>query len=160
MKTIELTRGKVAIVDNEDFDELRRHKWSALKTGRTWYAVRQSPAGFLYMHGVVAGTPSGSKTDHVDGDGLNNQRANLRVCTSAQNSCNQTRKRADCSSRYRGVTRRPDGKWMAQIKGDGVYAYLGLFESEHDAAGAYDVAGMARDPNYFTPNFSASWLAP
>lgn len=161
MRTIELTQGKVALVDDEDFAELSRHKWSVLKASRCWYAVRSAPTGFLYMHAVIAGTPKGSKTDHADGDGLNNRRSNLRVCSDAQNSNNQTRKRLGCSSQYRGVSlHRATGKWLAQIKDTGRYMYLGLFESERAAAGAYDAAGIARDPEYFTPNFSASWLAP
>ncbi len=52
------------------------------------------------------------------------------------------------------------GKWEARIKVDGKLKHLGRFFNEFDAAGAYDAAGIARDPEFFTPNFSASWLAP
>lgn len=163
MKTIELSRGLVALVDDADFEALNRHKWSALKACRTWYAVRESETGFAYMHRVIAVTPKGVKTDHMDGNGLNNQRANLRVCTNGQNSRNQTRKRTgrEFTSRFRGVSlHRATGKWLAQIGGHGAHKYLGLFACEIAAAGAYDAAGISRDPEFFTPNFSASWLAP
>jgi hypothetical protein len=100
------------------------------------------------------------QTDHIDGDGLNNQRHNLRSATDLQNACNQTRKRAGCASQFRGVTwHRRAEKWQAQIKIGGHLKYLGSFRDEFAAARAYDAAGIARDPDHFTPNFSASWLA-
>jgi len=163
MKTIKLSRGKEAVVDDEDFEALSRHKWSALKaTSGSWYAVRMCGGAYLYMHAIVAGTPKGkAKTDHIDGDGLNNRRGNLRICTNKQNAHNHTRKRKGCGSQYRGVSlHRATGKWLVQIRTDGIGRYVGLFESEIDAAGAYDAAGFARDPEHFTPNFSASWLSP
>jgi hypothetical protein len=113
------------------------------------------------MHSVVAGTPDGMTTDHINGDGLDNRRCNLRVCTWSQNRRNQTRKMEGCTSRFRGVSwDPPNGKWRAAIRVDGGRIALGRFVSEYDAAGAYDAAGISRDPEHFTPNFSASWLAP
>lgn len=165
MREIKLSRGKVALVDDEDFEELSKYKWHALKGCHTWYAARNGCGNereYVYMHAVIACSPSGSKTDHRDGDGLNNIRSNLRVCTAEQNARNQTRKRSDgITSRYRGVHwDSVNGKWRAQIKSGGRTLSLGRFDNEFDAAGAYDAAGIARDPEFFTPNFSASWLAP
>jgi hypothetical protein len=163
MREIKLTRGQAALVDDEDFESLNAHKWTAAKTRYTWYAQRTvGPRGgqrLVLMHAVIAGTPKGSKTDHVDGNGLNNGRSNLRVCTTGQNQHNQIRKQEGRSSRFRGV-HWSGGKWQATIACKGRSMYLGRFESEYSAAGAYDVAGIARDPEFFTPNFSASWLAP
>ncbi len=162
MREIMLSRGKVAIVDDEDFEELNAHKWHALKACRTWYACRRAGPDFLYMHAVIAVTPKGAKTDHRDGDGLNNTRRNLRICTDQQNACNQTRKRSDgITSRYRGVSwDKVNCKWLVNITGGGVKKNLGRYDCEFYAAGVYDAAGIARDPDHFTPNFSASWLAP
>lgn len=165
MREIQLTQGKVAIVDDEDFESLNKHRWHALKACRTWYAARNGYGNgrdYVYMHAVIASAPSGSKTDHKDGDGLNNTRSNLRVCTDEQNARNQTRKRnGEHTSRYRGVHwDSTNSKWRAQIKSGGRTLSLGRFGNEFDAAGAYDAAGIARDPEFFTPNFSASWLAP
>lgn len=163
MKKIALTRGKVALVDDEDFETLSCHKWCADKKGRTWYAVRRPGPGRanVLMHSAIAGTPAGMTTDHIDGDGLNNTRANLRVCTKGQNRQNQTRKIERCTSRFRGAHWDPvNRKWISSIRVCGIKKYLGRFSTEFEAAGAYDAAGIERDPEYFTPNFSASWLAP
>lgn len=95
MKTIPLTQGKVALVDDEDYEELSRFKWCATKNRRgKFYAVRGGPrAGggspTVQMHVVIAGTPAGMDTDHIDGDSLNNQRSNLRICTRAENLSNR-----------------------------------------------------------------------
>jgi hypothetical protein len=162
MREISLSRGKFAIVDDEDYEGLNQHKWYALKACRTWYAARRAGTDFVYMHAVLAQTPKGAKTDHVDGDGLNNRRGNLRICTDAQNACNQTRKRrGEHTSRYRGVHwDKVNCKWLVNITGAGFKKNLGRYSCEFYAAGVYDAAGIARDPKHFTPNFSASWLAP
>lgn len=166
MKSIALTQGQFAIVDDDDYEYLAKHKWQAQRTSRdTFYAVRHvridGRQRRLYMHAVIAQTPAGADTDHIDGDSLNNRRANLRVTSKAQNQYNQTRKRSGCTSRYRGVSRHAaSGRWHASIEIGGSGRSLGYFKSEHDAAGAYDAAGIARDPEHFTPNFSASWLVP
>jgi len=170
MREIKLTQGKVALVDDADFEELSKHKWWAYyrRSENRWYCARKAPSGVerprqktVYMHAVIAGTQPGFDTDHIDGDGLNNTRRNLRVCTRAENQHNQTRKNQGRTSRYRGVSwNNKNRKWEAVIRSNWKQAYLGGFDSEHDAAGAYDVAGIARDPEHFTPNFSASWLAP
>jgi hypothetical protein len=166
MKTIPLTRGLFALVDDEDHEAISAHNWCAVRT-RTpgqFYAMRSGPRPArvkIWMHVVVNGTADGFLTDHRDGDGLNNRRSNLRTVTDQQNQRNHTRKRAGCGSPYRGVGWHGlRSKWVAYIRIDGKQRHLGLFDSEIDAAGAYDAAGIARDPEHFTPNFSASWLAP
>lgn len=96
MKEIVLSQGKVALVSDEDYEELSKVKWSATensaeyKEGRTvekWYAVRfqrlqdSSKRQTIYMHRLIMNAPKGSIVDHIDGDGLNNVRTNLRVTT-------------------------------------------------------------------------------
>lgn len=149
MKTITLTQGKVALVDDEDFDRLNRHKWYArkyaLKNRMTWYAVRNLTVApgkqtTLQMHREIAAVAGICQTDHRDGNGLNNQRENLRPATRRQNQQNQ-RKRPDCSSRFKGVCWNEESrKWQANIRVNGYKRYLGLFEVEEDAADAYDEA--------------------
>jgi hypothetical protein len=161
LKQIPLTQGLFALVDDADFEELNQFKWHAHKHGRTVYAMRNVPTGLarpkqrqLRMHKEIAGTPAGYDTDHVDGNGLNNQRHNLRVVPHRLNSFNQQHKAEDCTSQYRGVTWNKQKKsWRARIQADGVSRDLGHFKSEEDAARAYDRAGFERDPEHFTPNF-------
>lgn len=160
MKTIPLNHGLFALVDDADYEALSRFKWYADHDRRTWYAVRMSPRPnrrVTYMHRVILGTPRGLHTDHADGNGLNNQRSNIRIVTPAQNSCNITRKRrSKTSSRYRGVHwLAARGCWRAVIRSRGVSLQLGHFSSEIEAALAYNAAGLARDPVHFTPNVIA-----
>jgi hypothetical protein len=168
MKTIPLTQGQFAVVDDADYEALSQHKWCAEKKGRTYYAVRgrkrnerQSGRGNIKMHMVIAGTPPGHDTDHVDGNGLNNQRRNLRVVSHAHNLHNTTRKQHGCTSRFRGISwSARERRWRAAVQVDGRRIELGYFKCEFEAAAAYDAAGIANFGEHFTPNFSASWMAP
>jgi hypothetical protein len=162
VKTIQLTQGKVALVDDEDYEQLSKHKWHAHKGVSTWYARRNEPTGLespkqrkISMHMLLAGTPPGMETDHVDGDGLNNQRRNLRVADKRMQAHNRVRKCSrQTTSRFRGVHwHKQAKKWRASIKDRGTIKTLGQFHSEHAAAQAYDDAGFSRNPGYFTPNF-------
>ena len=168
MKLIPLTQGKFAIVDDEDYERLSANKWRAHKEGRAFYAVRSERIKTgprrerqVRMHAVIAATPPGMETDHVDGDGLNNRRSNLRVVTPQQNQRNQRNKRHGCSSRFRGVTlHKPTGKWQAAINTGARTVYLGLFVDEIDAARAFDIASQERDPDYYALNFPHGEVSP
>lgn len=154
MKTIALTQGKHAMVDDEDYEFLNQWKWRALKgrrkqTKEVWYAQRTTARPNrkgIYMHREVlrrAGFEIVPQCDHEDADGLNNQRNNLRTATSNQNHWNR-RKRAGCTSQFKGVywhKNNPIG-WMARIYCKGKYHFLGMFSNETDAAKAYDVAAL------------------
>lgn len=149
VRTIPLTQGKEALVDDQDYEFLNQWKWYADKRKHTWYASRNrrksegSPRTIL-MHEALL--PDSKGVDHKDGDGLNNQRSNLRPASTAQNNRNTT-KRANTSSRFKGVYwHKSTGKWQARI-GTGVsgqHIYLGEFESELDAAKAYNKAAAEK----------------
>jgi len=146
MKEIKLTRGKVALVDDEDFEELNEHSWHAMRAGRHWYAVRASRIDGkqhpIYMHRVIIDAQPGQDVDHVDMTGLHNYRANLRLCTDTQNQANR-QKQAGCSSKYKGVTwHKQHSKWMAYIRVHGKRIYLGYFDDEWEAALAYNDAAL------------------
>lgn len=137
-RTIQLTQGQVAIVDNDDYEWINQWKWYYRRVSYTGYAVRRSKR--IYMHRVVLNAPPDMEVDHVDGDGLNNCKCNLRLCTHSENLYN-SKKRKRCSSKYKGVSWYARcRKWRAYIAPNGRHHHLGYFDSEKDAATAYDNA--------------------
>ena len=145
MREIQLTQGQVALVDDEDYEKLNQFKWYAFKGWNVFYAGRQSSkvngkCRKLRMHHDIIGfPPKGLQTDHRDGNGLNNQRENLRFATNRQNQ--QNRKHQGKSSRYPGVCwQKNDKKWQANIQINGKLKYLGNFKTEKEAFEAYRCA--------------------
>jgi len=144
MKRIPLSQGKYALVDNEDFKKLSKHKWCAIQWGNTWGAVRNSSKvngkqRTIYMHREILGLRRGGKiqVDHKNHNGLDNRRSNLRPCTAQQNQWNYT-KASGKSSKYKGVSKHKDGGWVANITVFKKQYYLGYFKSEIEAAIAYN----------------------
>lgn len=145
MKQIPLTQGKFALVDDEDYDFLMQWKWNAKKGCDTFYAVRHSPTqdgvrSTIWMHRALTSTSTERKfVDHKDGNGLNNQRYNLRSCTHAENVRNSRRCKSNTSG-YKGVTLHKDGRWAARVMFQYKRRFLGYFQNKEDAALAYDEA--------------------
>lgn len=146
MKEIPLTRGKVTLVDDQDYDFLMQWKWHAhpSPSAHTYYAAR-SPRGnrhgsLIWMHRLIMGTPKGMETDHKDHDGLHNWRGNLRVCTSFQNHGNR-RVNSNNKSGYKGVYWHYN-KWVAAIQLHGHITRLGTFLTPEAAAVAYNEAAI------------------
>lgn len=156
MKEVPLTRGYVAIVDDEDYEAVANYKWYALVSTRKdssvlVYAARSATINghrrTLLMHKMLFETSPGQEIDHIDCNGTNNTRANLRICTKAQNQYNQQQRKG--SSKYKGVYwNKPRKKWQAYIHIDGIAHFLGRFESEDDAANAYNVAASQNFGNF------------
>lgn len=145
MKEIKLTQGKVVLVDDEDFERLNQWKWYAENHKNTFYVKRQLPRingkqCSIYMHNVIIDKSlKGLETDHRDGNGLNNQKENLRHVTLRQNQ--QNRKHQNSSSQYPGVHwNRASKSWMARIHINGIRKYLGVFANETEAFFAYKQA--------------------
>lgn len=143
MKEIKLYSKKypnnVALVDDEDFDMLNTRKWYVAKPAHTCYAVAWVKGKMKKMHRVILGmTDPKVFVDHKDGNGLNNQRENIRVATYSQNMANR-RSQKNSTSKYLGVYwSKPARKWKAQVRDGGALIYLGYFEKETDAAIAYN----------------------
>lgn len=153
--TIPLTQGLVALVDEEDYDIVRVHKWLAHRDGRTFYAERAvaregGRQRTVRLHTFLTGWPL---VDHRNGDGLDNRRANLRPATKSQNSANRPIGRNN-SSGFKGVDRNK-GQWRAQIRVSGTKFHLGYFDSAEAAAGAYDLAAVEAFGEFATLNFPA-----
>lgn len=138
---VTLTKGYVAVIDAADVPLVEGFNWCAKVGKNTIYAKRADYTKpkmlTVLMHRVIAETPDGMDTDHADGDGLNNRRANLRVATPSQNNKNQ-RIRADNTSGFKGVSWfKPHGRWRAQIGVNGKLRPLGYFITAESAADAY-----------------------
>ena len=154
MKTIALrgkkAAGRVVLIDDEDWPLVTSYPWWLIESKRKNGSLRGPYAhtefrrddGRLikpYMHSLITGWPM---TDHINHDGLDNQRSNLRPATYAQNLHNQ-RLRDSGSSRYKGVCwHRRGGKWQAGLTIDSRYIYLGLYAREEEAALAYNTAAL------------------
>ena len=147
MKQIPLTQGKVALVDNEDYDWLNQYKWYAdyRKGIGSFYAVRQSLQKSGKRHQIsMAREILGLKykdlrqADHINHVTLDNRRSELRICTRSQNQMNR-KLVLKISSKFKGVSwHKLTKKWMAYITKDKKRKYLGLFTLEQDAALAYN----------------------
>lgn len=142
MKKILLSQGKFSLVDDEDFEWLNQWKWSYASVGYAYRVIQKSNKRTqILMHRLIMNTPENLETDHKDLNKLNNQRSNLRTCTSAQNRRNTGIKRNNKSG-YKGVSwDKGVKKWRAQIKFKENKLYIGIFDNPIDAASAYN--GMA-----------------
>lgn len=155
MKLINLTRGVMAQVDDEDFDHLvAMGRWCAIIQLRTSYARRVVCGAQIYMHRFIMNMPTkGIDVDHIDGNGLNNQKHNLRLANRFQNIANSTRRFATTTG-YRGVYHSsPPCKFTARIKVGSGYRALGRFSSAEDAARAFDVAAIEKYGQFARLNF-------
>lgn len=140
--------GNYAIVDDDDYNELNKFNWFAVKNLRknkdpVYYAKRDS--GRISMHRVVINCFDKSKDiDHVNHNGLDNRKENLRSCTRSQNSANSRHRPAPISGcTYKGVQQKPGGKnWRAFITLDYKTEYLGTYNTAEDAAIAYDIKAI------------------
>lgn len=144
-KEIPLTQGKVALVDIEDYDYLNQFKWYAQKCkNNLFYVVRNIKKDGkqikLCMHREIMKTPKGMHTDHINGNGLDNRRNNLRICNSSKNQRNSGKHKNNTSG-YKGVFWHNRGKkWQASIGLNSKLKHLGLYSTKEEAAIAYNEA--------------------
>lgn len=144
MRQIQLNNGFFTQVDDADYDWLNQWKWYAGKSDTTYYAFRseykEGRVISIRMHRLILGIGGDSTKsgDHKDFNGLNNQRANLRLCTVSQNNCYR-RSFVNSSSKYKGVSwDKVRAKWQAHIKKDKKLKRIGYYNIETDAALAYN----------------------
>jgi len=141
-----LTQGEFALVDEEDFVRLRQHVWTLTRSKHLKYGYRQSwesggVVNNVRLHREVLRLPvGGPHVDHINGNGLDNRKSNLRVATQKQNSRNQKLSAANTSG-FKGVYWHPlSQRWSAKIKVNGKVVSLGTHADPKDAAAAYNTA--------------------
>lgn len=144
MKKIELSKGKYALVDDEDYEYLNQWSWYAEKRHGIWYAVRKPYNKRYAMHRIIMNVPKNKITDHIDGDGLNNQKSNLRICNHTQNMMNR-KMNSNNTSGYKGVylffnKKQGYKRWCAYITANKKRTILGYFKNIKDASKAYEEA--------------------
>ena len=137
MKLISLTKGQFTKVDDDDFEYLNKQKWYARKSRKTYYACRSVHQGNHCrneeMHRVIMKTPKGMQVDHIDHDGLNNQKSNLRNCTANENRMNKSSRG---KTKYIGVEKIV--YFQVRVTVNQRRIYVGRFKTEEEAARAYD----------------------
>jgi len=146
MMEIPLTRNATAIVDDEDYDRLMEHSWALNPEGQG-YAVRKGSKRkgeprTVAMHQEILRVPDGMQIDHINGNGLDNRKANLRPVDVQQNAFNRKKPEVLCTSKYKGVLKRKGKKnWTARIKFNDRHVELGgWYPTEEYAAAAYNFA--------------------
>ena len=143
MKKIKLTRGMVALVDDDDYGLVSKYKWHLSKGEHTFYARAiiskcDKSTVITSMHILIMGSKPVLEVDHINHNGLDNRRINIRQVTHSQNMCNRFPRRSH-SSIYKGVKwRKSKSKWYAQIGHNGKDIHIGCFNSQEDAALAYN----------------------
>lgn len=148
--SIPLTRGKVAVVDADDLPLVQGISWQAVPHRRTYYAKGLVQGRDLTMHQVLMPLRDGLITDHVDGNGLNNRRSNLRRVTHTENQINRRRQRNNTTG-YKGVSE-SNGRFTARVAN----RHVGTFATAEEAARAYDAAAVALFGDIARPNFTQS----
>jgi hypothetical protein len=155
-RLIPLTQGKFALVDAADYEWLSKYKWNAMTCGSTTYAFRLEGRKYILMHREIMKPRKGQVVDHINHNGADNRRSNLRNCTTRQNTCNG-RPRGG-TSRYCGVCRHGN-RWMAQARYLGVHVHIGYFADEVEAARARDRMAIMLHGEYAYLNFPDDWPA-
>ena len=154
---ITLNNGECAVVDDADFEVVHEvgfasgliwrgtiadTTWAAKPRSHTTYAISRLGGTLeLRLHRVVMNATADQMIDHINGNGLDCRRANLRIASAGENSANRKKSKNQSTSRYKGVAlQKATRKWSAHIRIDGIKKHLGTYETEAEAAIAYNIA--------------------
>ena len=153
--TIPLTQAKYTILDMDDYDRAIESmiNWHTGKRKGIIYAVGGKKGKIILLHRFIMEAQPGEEVDHINGDGLDNRRSNLRLCTHAENQHNRGKQKNNKSG-YKGVSLTSGGKrYTALIKANGIQHRLGYFTDPVDAARAYDKAALELHSEFALLNF-------
>lgn len=159
---IPLNRDKWALVDEEDYWNVCDVTWTAKFYARTIYATSTTlRAGrAVYLHRLIMNAPVGKEVDHINGDGLDCRRSNMRLCTPRQNRQNMRKTNMPKTSTFMGVSwDKSRSKWRAVIKDKRKYIYIGRYDDEMEAAQSYDAAALSLFGEFARVNFPANSCA-
>jgi hypothetical protein len=146
-RRIPLTQGKYAIVDPKDYERIAKYKWFAMRSRRGFYAIRivkqkDGTRKKIRMHRCIFDVPDDKLIDHINHNGLDNRKANLRIVTNMQ--------------KYKGVSwAKRVGKWHTEIYCRGQKIFIGYFDDQTAAAKAYDARAAQLYGDYAALNFPA-----
>jgi hypothetical protein len=159
-RRIPLTQGKFAIVDPDDYSLLSRYKWHASKNAGTFYAKRNAystenaSTRAVCMHRRIMNAPDDFVIDHINYNGLDNRKANLRLATRTQNNRHTRITINPGTSKYKGVSwYKREKRWAVRITADGKTIPIGYFKNEIEAALAYDHAAKKYHREFAALNF-------
>jgi len=159
-RRIRMAQPQYAKVDPANYQRLRGYEWLARKGKNSFYARRHVAGSkgkketLIYMHQEIIDVPEGMVVDHINHDGMDNRRANLRAATYSQNLCNRKKRSGAKSSKYKGVSwKKKNRKWVARIGFEKKTIHLGYFHNEIDAAKAYDTAAKKYFGEFACLNF-------
>jgi hypothetical protein len=163
-REIVLNQGKIALIDEEDYPRVAPYRWTACQTAQKnsnhrerWYVKRQvivdGKPFSVWLHRFILAPPEGVTVDHIDGDGLNNQKANLRFASMRQQTLNR-QQRHNAITPFKGVTKQRDSdRFSAHIAHEGKQRYLGLFRTAEEAARIFDAAARLLHGEFAWTNF-------
>ena len=158
-RRIRMAQPKYAKVDPGDYKRLRGYEWFATKKRNRFYVRRHVAGGkgkekLIYLHQEIIDVPQGMVIDHINHDGMDNRKANLRPATHSQNMCHVRKRPGTKHSKYKGIYwKKRNRKWMAMIGFQKKRIHLGYFRSEIDAAKAYDQAARRYHKDFASLNF-------
>lgn len=144
---IPLSKNFFSYIDYNDFEKIKNKTWYVSCGKRHNYAI--STCSKIFMHRLILNAPDNMEVDHKDGNGLNNRRDNIRICTKSQNQANQLVRKG---MKFKGI-RKNKNRWCARIRINGSEIHLGSFEKEEDAAKAYDKAAIKYFKEFSRLNF-------
>lgn len=152
MRKIKLKDGRYALVDNEDYELVSKYRWYAtVKERQTNYLSSNINGTTIMMHRLIMGARKGQTLDHINHNGFDNRKENLRFCTQKQNCMNKSQARKNNGIKYKGVYH-ANGKFRVCIRSDGRTIHLGTYECQRDAAIIYNGAAMALFGEYANLN--------
>lgn len=147
MKEVSLTQNKTSLVDDEDYELVSKYKWCASKDHNRdkYYAKSRNKEGdwhkSVLMHRLIIDVSPEQQVDHINGNGLDNRKENLRICNSSENQQNSSCARG--KSKYKGVTwNKNENLWLVRIMYKGKRLFLGYYKNEIEAAKIYDKAAL------------------
>lgn len=147
-----IIKGLDVLIDKQDAYLLEERSWWT--NGK--YLSGWSKEGTVYLHRLIMNPPRGKEVDHINGNRYDNRRSNLRLCTRSQNNANWKGKHRPGSSKYRGVCWRKDTKkWKAEVQLNGKTTNIGCFDSEVEAAKAYDSVAQRLFGEFAYQNFGS-----